>query len=99
MVEYSVEILDEALDELEGIVDYIAVDSIVNALRWYEKVITAIHTLDNMPKRCPLADESPAFPFEVRCLLVDDYRVLYRINGDVVEVLHVKHPRKNHVRE
>ena len=98
-MEYSVEILDDALDELEGIVDYIAVDSIVNALRWYEKITTAIQTLDNMPKRCPLADENPAFPFEVHCLLVDGYRVLYRINTDVVEVLHVKHPRKDHVRE
>jgi toxin ParE1/3/4 len=98
-MKYNVEILDEALDELEGIVDYIAVDSIVNALHWYEKVTTAIHTLDNMPKRCPLADENPAFPFEVRCLLVNNYRVLYRINGGVVEVLHVKHPRKDHVQE
>ncbi len=95
MKQYHVEILDEAINELEGFVDYIAEDSVINALNWYERVKKAIFTLDKMPERHSIADENPVFPFELRCLLVEDYRVLYRINGDTVEVLHVKHPRMN----
>jgi len=48
-----------------------------------------------MPERCPVADESPYFDFDVYCLLAGDYRILYRINGNKVEVLHIKHPRMN----
>jgi toxin ParE1/3/4 len=95
MKKYKVEILDEVLNEIESIVDYIALDSVQNALAWYEKIKECIFSLDEFPERCPLADENPHFPFEVRCLLVDEYRVLYRIVDDRVQTLHVKHPRMN----
>ncbi len=92
---YKVEILDEALIEIESIVDYIALDSVENALSWYDNIKTQISSLNELPERCPIADESPHFSFELRYLLVNEYRVLYRINNDTVEVLHVKHPRMN----
>ncbi len=95
MKQYDVEILDDAINELEGFVDYIAEDFVMNALNWYERVKKAIFTLNKMPERHPIADENPAFSFEARCLLVENYRILYRIMGDTVEVLHVKHPRMN----
>jgi plasmid stabilization system protein ParE len=88
-----------AEQEIDDYFLYIKEDSEQNAINWYFNLKDKIQSLDTMPERCPLADENPAFPFEVRCLLVNNYRVLYRINGGVVEVLHVKHPRKDHVQE
>ncbi|VAW67724.1 hypothetical protein MNBD_GAMMA09-3556 [hydrothermal vent metagenome] len=95
MKKYIVEILDNAIVEIENITDYIAEDSVTNALNWYEDITEKIRSLDSMPERCPIADENPYFDFEVHCLLVSDYRVLYRINGNKVEILHIKHPRMN----
>lgn len=95
MRKYIVEILDNAIEEIENITDYIAEDSVTNALNWYENTTDKIRSLDSMPERCPIADESPYFDFKVHCLLVNDYRVLYRINGNKVEILHIKHPRMN----
>ncbi len=93
MKEYSVKISDIALDEVEAIVDYIALDSVENALNWHAKVKEKILSLDSLPERCPVADENEFFKFEVRCLLIDEYRVLFRIEKQFVEVLHIKHPR------
>lgn len=95
MKKYKVEILDEALNEIEEIVDYIALDSTLNALNWYGNIKEKIYSLDLMPERCPIADENPAFSFEVHCLLVEGYRTLYRIKASKVEILHIKHPRMN----
>ena len=95
MKKYIVEISDIAANDIEEITDYIAEDSVQNALKWYEEVKEKIRSLDSMPERCPVADENPYFGFEVRCLLFNGYRILYRINGNKVEILHVKHPRKN----
>ena len=38
-------------------------------LRWFLALEGAIASLAEFPKRCPLAPESAAFPFEVRHLL------------------------------
>lgn len=92
---YTVEILDNAMDEIQSIVDYIAEDSVTNALNWYSALTQKVRSLESMPERCPIANESTYFKFKVYCLLIGGYRVLYRINGDKVEVLHIKHPRMN----
>jgi len=41
--------------------------------------------------RRPIAEESAFFEEEIRVLIADPYRVLYRIAGDEVQVLHVRH--------
>jgi hypothetical protein len=64
-------------------------------MAWHSNIYDKIETLSKMATRCPIADESEFFAFDVYCLLVVDYRVLYRISDDVVEVLHIKHPRMN----
>jgi plasmid stabilization system protein ParE len=95
MKKYSVALSDSAIFEIEAITDYIALDSIPNAINWHDNIKDKIRSLDSMPERCPIADESPSFSFDLHCLLVDGYRVLYRINGATVQVLHVKHPNMN----
>ena len=82
--------LDSAQDEIENISDYIADDSIDNALRWYDHIKEKIQSLETMPDRCPKAPESELVDFVIFHLIVGNYRVLYRIEGDTVQVLHVR---------
>lgn len=87
---YEVQILDSAVDEIEAIVCYIAEDSVVNALRWFERTKRRIASLDSMPERCPIARESEDVEQEIRHLVIGDYRVLFAIKGNIVQVLHVR---------
>lgn len=95
MQTYEVVITETAEIEIDEYLDFIAGDSLENAISWYNNIYNQISTLSDLALRCPIADESPYFEFEVRCLLINDYRVLYRINANIVEVLHIKHPRMN----
>ena len=90
---YKVVITETAEVEIDEYLDFIADDSLENAISWYNNTYDKISTLSELTLRCPLADENPYFEFEVRCLLINNYRVLYRINGNIVEVLHIKHQR------
>lgn len=62
------------------------------------RVDEAIASLATFPKRCPLAPETVSFPFEVRQLLYGRkphvYRILFTIEGDTVNVLHIRHGRR-----
>ena len=67
-------------------------------LRWFLGLENAIASLSTSPERCALAPESQRFPFEVRQLLYgrrsNVYRILFRVNGDTVQVLHIRHGRR-----
>jgi plasmid stabilization system protein ParE len=95
MQKYSVFVTETAELEIEEHLGYIARDSIGNAVNWYDNIYKKLATLSDLALRCPIAHENPYFEFEVRCLLIDDYRAIYRIDGNTVEILHIKHPRMN----
>lgn len=67
-------------------------------LRWFRGLQDAVASLSESPRRCRLAPEDEAFPFEVRQLLYGDrphvYRVLFTIEDDAVIVLHIRHGRR-----
>ena len=88
---YNVSIPPSVTVELEDNFDYIARDSITNAIRWYRNIQEKILSLNENPKRCPIAIESRYRNYEIRYLIVGQYRVLFRIQGDTVEILHVRH--------
>ena len=88
---YKVNIPNEVIEEIEYYVDVIAKDSIDAALKWYQGIETAIYTLDQNPERYPVAFEDRFHDYEIRNLIVGNYRVLYRIENKIVQILHVKH--------
>ena len=91
MKSYRVEIKPTAENDLGNRYLQITDDSPDNALRWYLRTIEAIEKLETFPERCPLAPENNELQLDIRHLIIGDYRALYRINGDVVEVLHIRH--------
>jgi plasmid stabilization system protein ParE len=70
------------------------------AERWLAGLRKSINTLARQPRRCPLAAESGKFPVEVRELLhgrikTGKYRILFRIDGDTISILYVRHTARN----
>lgn len=94
MKKYRVEIKPTAENDLATCYQQIVEDSPVNALNWYLQIIEAIEKLDVLAERCPLAPEDEYLQVGIRHLIIGHYRVLYRLNGKSVEILHVRHTSK-----
>ena len=72
-------------------------------IRWFTALTDAIESLAEFPERCALAPESALFPDEVRHLLCGRiphvYRILFTITGHTVYVLHVRHGRRQPLKQ
>ena len=95
MKKYRVEIKPTAEKDIEARYLQIAEDSPQNAAQWYLNLIEAIEKLDLLAERCPVAPEDIDVQRGIRHLILGHYRVLYAIDNNVVEVLHVRHERKD----
>lgn len=91
MKEYRINIKPTAEKDLAQRYLQIAEDSPENAVSWYLDLVTAIEKLDVMAERCPIAPEDADLHLGIRHLIVGHYRVLYWINGQQVDVLHIRH--------
>lgn len=84
-----VEWTEPALEDMANIRDYIAEDSTENAYRFIERLFDAAAKLTDFPKRgrhVPEAERS-----DVRELLYNEYRIIYRIKPEKVDILTVLH--------
>lgn len=79
----------QSADDLEAIAEYIASDSPHYARLFVLKVISAIDRLERFPEIGRVVPEmnDPA----VRELILQNYRIVYRINTDVAEILTIYH--------
>jgi len=78
-----------ALGDLESICDYIARDSDRYARLFAERVIRLVETI---PRHPLLGAVVPEYEREdLRERLFQNYRIVYRISGEVVEILTVYH--------
>lgn len=70
------------------------------AARWLAGLYKAMATLEKQPRRCPIAAESDKFPEEIRELLYGrrrsgKHRILFKIEGNTVYVLYVRHTARD----
>ena len=91
---YTVWVSPQAQGEITDAAAYIALDSPANAEGWLRRVEDAIASLAEMPRRCPVARESPMGGREYRQLVVGSYRVLFAILQETVAVVHVRHAHR-----
>jgi len=80
---------EPGLDDLRAIKDYIARDSETYAGDFVESVLSAVERLSEFPRLGRLVPEADA-P-EIRELIYRAYRIMYRTDQDVVQVLAVVH--------
>lgn len=99
-VETSAEAEQDADAILEWLISQHAGDT---GLRWFLALQGAIASLAQFPERCSVAPESSTFPFEVRHLLYGDpphvYRILFTIQDKTVYILHVRHGRRQPLKQ
>jgi plasmid stabilization system protein ParE len=94
---FAVRITDQALAEVEDILEWMQERSPAAAARWYADLMTKVRTLENNPKRCGLSPEGDRHGVELRQILVGKrrgtYRVLFTVDdaGSVVNVVHIRH--------
>jgi toxin ParE1/3/4 len=96
---FRVEVSAQAESDADAILDWLLSQYAgETGLRWFQGLDDAIVSLATFPKRCPLAPENARFPFEVRQLLYGRrphlYRILFTIEGERVQVLHIRHGRR-----
>lgn len=92
---YQVIILPSAERDICEAYTWIAEHDKEAAVRWYNRLLGVIFSLETFPERCPLAPESHSLKQEIRQsfhgLKQHKYRVLFDIKDNEVRVLHVRH--------
>lgn len=88
---YKIQVTAPAIGDLREIHEQIAEDSTAAAGRVLDLLEKACEALADFPKRCPLAPESAHESTEIRQAVVSQYRILFRIIGETVYVLRIRH--------
>ncbi len=96
MTRYAVEWAITARDDLEAIADYIAADSVINALKVVERIEARAETLTSLPLRGRVVPElrwQGVMTFQE--LIEKPWRLIYRIAAHRVVVVSVLDGRRN----
>lgn len=88
---FQVEITQSAEEDLEEIWTYIAEDNPEAADRFVLNLEEKAQTLEQFPQRCPLIPENEFLGRRYRHLILDRYRVVFRISKETVFVLRIVH--------
>lgn len=88
---YRVEITRTAENDVDKIWAYTASDSIENATRFVLQLEEKTGTLERMPHRCPAIPENELLGTDYRHLILDNYRVIFRIIASTVFVFRIVH--------
>ncbi len=84
---------EPAIEDLRNLHGYIAKDSEVYASSFVQRVILAVEKLTDFPRLgrvVPEADEE-----KIRELIYQNYRIIYRIKNELIEILTVIHGRRD----
>ena len=79
----------QSLEDIEAIADFIARDSTHYACMFTAKVIDAVERLELFPETGRIVPELNRK--EIREVILGNYRIIYRIKGDIAEILTVYH--------
>jgi plasmid stabilization system protein ParE len=92
---YTVEILPQALDNIEAAYRWMADNvSPERAEQWYDELMVAVRSLEKFPNRAPQAPEAAKFDIDIRQLFVGkgrQYRILFLVEKGRVSILYVRH--------
>lgn len=80
---------DPALEDMEGIRDYIAKDSPLYARRFIEQIFDHAEKLNNFPKMGRLVPEADRD--DIRELIYQGYRIIYLLTSELAEIITVVH--------
>lgn len=76
---YRVDISDQANEDIDEALTWIARHSETSANKWLQALLAAFTSLEQMPNRCPIAPEANGLLIEVRYLIFGEYTLQHRI--------------------
>jgi plasmid stabilization system protein ParE len=92
---YQVIILPSAERDIGEAYEWLAEQDAEAAIRWYNRLLEVVFSLNTFPERCPLAPETKSFNREIRETFhgrrQHKYRILFTMSENEVHVLHVRH--------
>ena len=95
MKHYQVIILPSAERDIGEAYEWLAGQDAEAAIRWYNRLLEMIFSLDTFPERCPLAPETEFLNSEIREIFhgrcQHKYRILFTVTENEVYVLHVRY--------
>lgn len=91
MKQFTVQITDKALEDMQEIYDYIAkqLQSPENAMRQYNRIADAIEGLSVLPQRIMIMKSEPEHSMGLRQLVIDNFSAFYLIEDNRVIVIRV----------
>jgi len=92
----NVRFLQEALDDLEEIVLYIAQDNKAAALKMHDEIIKKANDLSTFPKRGRPVPDKKMREAGYRMLLIKSYIAFYRVIGADIFIYRVMHGAVNY---
>jgi addiction module RelE/StbE family toxin len=87
MKQYSVQVTDKALEDMEEIYNYIAeqLQAPENAIGQYNRIAEAIEKLNVFPERVKVMESEPEHTMGLRQISIDNYAAFYVIeDGEVI---------------
>jgi len=84
---------ESALQDLDRIADYIALDNPEAANKLVKEVFRKIDLLETFPEMCPIPHDLPNSRY--RHLVVAPLRIFHRIEGEVVFIVYVMRSERN----
>lgn len=95
-IPFTVQWASVAEDDLKGVIEYIAEDSLANAIKVFEKIKEKALGLNQFPKRGRIVPELKDHGIALyRELIVTPWRIIYRISDKKIYVLSVLDSRQN----
>ena len=91
MPKYRVEITNVAELDILQIVQYVASDNQMAAMKLVSEIERQIDSLEQFPLRCPVIPESRELGREYRHIIYGHYRTIFRIDGSRVIIMRVIH--------
>lgn len=91
MKQYTVQITDKALADMEEIYTYIAEQLLApeNAIGQYNRIAEAIQNLNVFPERVRIMESEPEHAMRLRQLPIDNFSVFYVIEDNRVVITRV----------
>jgi plasmid stabilization system protein ParE len=85
-----------AREDLNEIIDYISLTNIRYAVKVLDKIEVAVKKLDMFPKRGRVVPELENYGYTLyREIIVDYWRIMYKIENDIVYIMIVIDGRRN----
>ena len=96
MAKYTVLWTKNAKNDLNEIIEYIANDSIGNAIEQFKKIKKNISTLENFPEQGRIIPElSDQNIIQYREIIVNPWRIMYKREKEVIYIMAIIDGRRN----